>query len=198
MDVRRRAVRPLPAGQVLRLQGRAGVQSRRARAGVHRRRGSDVARRPPNRAAPPAGRRRQVRVVRRLPADRSSTSRTSCWRSPSGSTSSSSRRRPRAARPVRSTSCSSRARSATRSSSRSSFASAARRRRSSRSVRAPPPAASRPSATGPSTGRGRPPSIPGPELVAIARDGHARSPTTSSSTPSCAAARSIRASSSSC
>ncbi len=68
--MRRRAVRALPARAVLRVQGRPGVQPRPSSARPSRRRDSDVADRPPLRAAPAAGRCRQVRLVRRLPADR--------------------------------------------------------------------------------------------------------------------------------
>ena len=58
--MRRRAVRALPARAVLRVQGRPGVQPRRARPRVHARRDCDVAR-PRRRTAP---RRPRVGVVK--------------------------------------------------------------------------------------------------------------------------------------
>ena len=119
----------------------------------------------PDGPTPATRRRRQVRILRRLPADRPrprgrpARDRRAVRhrRVPGGDLAPLGR--------TRSTSCSSRARSARTSSSRSCSACAARRRPWSRSAPARPPAASRPSATGPTTGRGRRPSTRSPELV---------------------------------
>ena len=156
-----------------------------------------MARPPPRRIrpAPAARRRRQVRLLRRLPADPARPRGRAARDRRAVRHRRVRRRRPRAARPARSTSSSSRARSARREqaeeiappAARDAAAGHDRRLRDRRRHPGAPQLVRR--TTRP--GRG----LPAARVRRRRSRSRRRSPTTSPSTPSCAAARSTRASS---